>query len=267
MPHSSINGMQMYYEMHGQEGKAVILFLHGLGSSTQDWELQTPYFAGDYRVLLVDIRGHGRSGKPAGPYSLRQFAQDVVMLLDHLKIDKAHVVGLSMGGMIAFQMAADYPERLLTMTIANSGPAVVARTFKEKFAIWMRFFIVRLLGMQKMGETLAKRLFVRPEEEPLRQTFIQRWAENDPRAYMDAMRGIVGWSVEDQISRMHVSTLVLASDQDYTPVAVKEAYVARMPNATLKILPDSHHAVAVERPELFNETIYGFIQSAVEPAH
>lgn len=266
MPHSSVNGMQMYYELHGQEGKAVVLFIHGLGSSTQDWELQTPYFAGDYQVLLVDIRGHGRSGKPAGPYSVRQFAQDVVMLLDQLKIDKAHVVGLSMGGMIAFQMAADYPERMLTMTIANSGPAVVARTLKERFAIWMRFFIVRLLGMQKMGETLAKRLFVRPEEEALRQTFIQRWAENDPRAYMDAMRGIVGWSVEDKISRMHVPTLVLASDQDYTPVAVKQAYVAQMPNATLKVLPDSHHAVAVERPELFNEAISGFIQSVTEPA-
>ncbi|MBZ0285767.1 MAG: alpha/beta hydrolase [Anaerolineae bacterium] len=266
MPHNTVNGMQMYYELHGQEGKEVVLFLHGLGSSTQDWELQTPYFTREYRVLLVDIRGHGRSGKPAGPYSVRQFAQDMVTLLDQLKIDKAHTVGLSMGGMIAFQMAADYPDRLLTMTIANSGPAVVARTLKEKFAIWMRFFIVRLLGMQKMGETLAKRLFVRPEEEALRQTFIKRWTENDPRAYMDAMRGIVGWTVEDQIGNINVPTLVLASDQDYTPVAAKEAYVVKMPNATLKILPDSHHAVAAERPEVFNEAVYGFIHSVIAPA-
>lgn len=266
MPHRSINGIEMYYELYGAEGKPLVLFLHGLGSSLQDWELQIPYFAAEYRVLTVDIRGHGRSGKPAGPYAMRQFAQDVVTLMDALKIDKAHLVGLSMGGMIAFQMAADYPERILTMTIANSGPAVVATTIKDRFNVWMRFFIVRALGMKKMGETLAKRLFVRPEEEALRQTFIQRWAENDPRAYLDAMRAIVGWSVVDKLGDMTMPTLVLASDQDYTPVAIKESYAKQMPNASVKVLPDSHHAVAVERPELFNEAVHGFIQSAVAVA-
>lgn len=261
MPHISVNGVQIYYELQGAEGRPVILFLHGLGSSVRDWEYQIPYFAADYRVLLIDMRGHGRSDKPKGPYTMSLFASDVIAVLDALKIDSVHLVGLSMGGMIAFQLAVDCPQRIRSMIIVNSGPAVVPRTLKEKFGIWLRFFIVRAMGMRKMGETLAPRLFVEPSQENLRQTFIARWAENDPRAYLDTLRAIVGWSVEDKIAQISIPTLVVASDQDYTPVAAKEAYIAKMSKAELKIIENAHHAVAAERPDAFNEVVRSFIQA------
>mgnify|MGYP000468688987 CR=1 FL=1 len=261
MPSTKVNDIQVYYELHGAEGKPVILFLHGLGSSVRDWEFQLPYFTNDYRVLLVDMRGHGRSDKPKGPYTMPLFARDVVALLDQLKIDSVHLVGLSMGGMIAFQLAADYPQRIRSMTIVNSGPAVIVRTFKERVGIWMRFFIVRTMGMRKMGETLAPRLFVEANQEALRQTFINRWAENDPRAYLDTLRAIVGWSVDDKINKMAIPTLVVASDKDYTPLSLKEAYIARMPKASLKIIENAHHAVATEKPDTFNEVVRQFIQA------
>lgn len=259
MSFAKVNDVQLYYELHGAEGKPVVLFLHGLGSSVRDWELQIPAFASDYRVLAVDMRGHGRSDKPQGPYSMPGFVRDVIGLLDQLHIDKAHVVGLSMGGMIAFQMAVDHPERIQSMVIVNSGPAVVAHTIKDRFNVWMRFFIVRVMGMKKMGETLAPRLFVDADQEALRQTFISRWAENDARAYLDAMRAIVGWTVEDKINQIKVPTLILSSDQDYTPVSVKEAYLAKMPKAALQVLPNAHHAVSSERPEAFNEAVRQFV--------
>src|SRR5262249_12800233 len=194
MPTVKLNDVHLYYELQGSagdmehaRGKPVVIFLHGLGSSTRDWELQVPHFTSDYRVLLIDMRGHGRSDKSKGPYAMAQFAGDVVALLDHLGIEQVHVVGLSMGGMIAFQLAVDHPQRLRSMVIANSGPEVVPRGAREKLAVWMRFAIVRLLGMRRMGQTLAPRLFVDPEQEALRQTFISRWAENDQRAYLAAL--------------------------------------------------------------------------------
>lgn len=261
MPLLKVHDVQLHYELEGDANNEVILFLHGLGSSTRDWEAQLPHFRSRYRLLAIDMRGHGRSDKPAGPYSMKQFARDVIGVLDALKIDRVHVVGLSMGGMIAFQLAVDYPQRLQSMTIINSGPAVVVRTFKDRIGVWMRFGIVRLLGMRKMGETLAKRLFVDADQEALRQTFIQRWSENDPRAYLDAMRAIVGWSVADHIGRLKIPTLIVAADQDYTPVAAKEAYIAQMPNATLKIIENARHAVAAERPEALNKVVDEFITS------
>lgn len=125
--------------------------------------------------------------------------------------------------------------------------------------ILQRFLIVRLLGMRKMGEVLSQRLFPRPDQAPLRQMFVERWAENDPRAYREAMQALVGWSVADRLGDIRCPTLVIASDQDYTPVSAKEAYVARMPNARLVVIPDAHHAVTVERPEEFNQVLMDFL--------
>ena len=105
MPTIHINDIDMYYESRG-EGESLLL-IHGLGSSTRNWELQVRYFANRYQVITCDVRGHGRTSKPPGPYSIRGFAEDVSGLLQALGIPAAHVVGISMGGMIAVAKAID----------------------------------------------------------------------------------------------------------------------------------------------------------------
>jgi 3-oxoadipate enol-lactonase len=260
MPELMIKGTKIYYELHGTEGKPVVLFLHGLGSSVRDWELQVPAFSQDYRVLLIDMRGHGRSDKPIPQYTMPIFASDVVGVMDSLKIEKVHIVGISMGGMIAFQLAVDCPERIQSLCIVNSGPAVILRSLQDRFAIYMRFVIVRLMGMRKMGAVIAPKLFVDAEQEELRQLFIERWAENDPRAYLNALRAIVGWTVEERIGENSIPTLIAVSDQDYTPVSLKEAYMPKLRNARLTIIPNAHHAVSSERPEAFNQVIMEFLR-------
>jgi pimeloyl-ACP methyl ester carboxylesterase len=257
MPVLPLRDINLYYEVAGQGDP--IVFIHGLGSSARDWEYQVPFFAPRYRVVVFDVRGHGRSDKPPGPYSVPLFAQDAAALIRALEAAPAHVVGISMGGMIALQLAVDEPALVRSLVVVNSGPELVVRTFRERLMILQRFLIVRLLGMRKMGEVLSQRLFPRPDQAPLRQMFVERWAENDPRAYREAMRALVGWSVADRLGDIRCPTLVIASDQDYTPVSAKEAYVARMPNARLVVIPDAHHAVTVERPEEFNQVLLDFL--------
>ncbi len=257
MPRLQLKDISLYYEVAG-EGDPVV-FIHGLGSSTRDWEYQVPFFAQRFRVIVFDVRGHGRSDKPPGPYSVPMFAQDTAALIRALEAAPAHVVGISMGGMIAFQLAVDEPELVRSLVVVNSGPEVVARTLQERLQILQRFLIVRLLGMRKMGEVLSKRLFPNPDQAQLRKIFVERWAENDPRAYREAMRALVGWSVADRLSEIRCPTLVIASDQDYTPVSAKEAYVSRIPNARLVVIPNAHHAVTVERPEAFNQILLDFL--------
>jgi pimeloyl-ACP methyl ester carboxylesterase len=169
------------------------------------------------------------------------------------------VVGISMGGMIAFQLALDHPEMVKSLVIVNSGPEMVARTFKERLAVQQRLWITRLLGMRKMGEVLSQRLFPKPEQEPLRAMLVERWAENDARAWRDSMRAIVGWSVADRLSEIPIPTLVVAADADYTPVAAKQAYVAKMPHAELAVVQDARHALPVERPDEFNAVVAAFL--------
>lgn len=259
MPKTVVNHIQMHYEENGQ-GEPLV-FIHGLGSSTRDWELQVGEFSKDYRVITLDLRGHGQSDKPGGRYSMPMFADDVVGLLKALDIEAAHVVGLSLGGMVAFQLALDFPGMVKTLVIVNSFPEVVIRSFKDLLDALQRFAIVRLKGMRKMGEVLASRLFPKEEHAPIRAIFADRWAENDTRAYQNTMKAILGWSVTKRLGTIQCPTLVIAADQDYTPVAHKEAYTKLIPSAQLVVIPDSRHATPVEHPEVFNATLREFLRS------
>jgi 3-oxoadipate enol-lactonase len=145
------------------------------------------------------------------------------------------------------------------MVIVNSAPELVVRTFKDRIEVWQRFAIVRLLGMRRMGEVLSKRLFPKDEHASLRTTFVERWAENDPRAYQQAMRAIIGWSVKEKLGLIKCPALIITADQDYTPVVIKEEYTKRLAQAQLVVIPDSHHATPVEKPEPFNAALTEFL--------
>jgi len=253
-----VNHINLYYEVNGS-GQP-LLFIHGLGSSTRDWELQVAEFSKSFKVITFDLRGHGQSDKPPGPYSMAMFASDTVGLLKALGVESANVVGLSLGGGVAFQLAIDAPALVKKLVIVNSAPALIVRTFKDRLNVWQRFAIVKWLGMRKMGEVLSQRLFPKPEHAAWRATFVERWAENDSRAYQDAMRAMIGWSVMDKLGSIQCPTLILTADQDYIPVAVKEEYTKLIPGARWVVIPDTHHALPVEEPQKFNAAVMEFLQ-------
>ena len=257
MPHISLGTINLYYETTGQ-GQPLV-FINGLGSSTRDWDRQVAEFSKAYQVITYDLRGHGQSDKPAGPYSLPMFAADTAGLLKALGVTSAHIVGLSLGGGVAFQLALDYVQLVKTMTIVNSAPAMVGITPDAQKEVERRVAIVRQMGMRAMGEALAPNLFPKPEHAALRQTFVERWAENDPQAYIEATLSMVGWNVTDRLGSIRCPTLVIAADQDYTPVATKEAYVKLLPDAQLVVIADAHHATPVERPQEFNAALAQFL--------
>jgi 3-oxoadipate enol-lactonase len=259
MPTLRLGDIDTFYELNGA-GDPVVL-IHGLGSSARDWEQQVPALADRYRVLTYDIRGHGRTSKPRGPYSVTQFAKDLVLLLEGIGHRPAHVVGISMGGMIAFQLAVDRPDLVRSLVIVNSGPALVPSKLAEYLAVWSRIAIAKLRGPGVMGGVLAPRLFPSPDQEPLRRQFVERWAENDKDAYYAALRAIIGWSVRDSVGGIRCPVLVVAADHDYTPVSAKEAYLAQIPGATLKVIADSRHATPMERPEAFNRVLREFLDA------
>jgi 3-oxoadipate enol-lactonase len=266
MPTLDVNGIGLYYEVAGRG--APLLFLHGLGSCTQDWEFQVPEFSKDYQVITFDLRGHGQSAKPRGPYSIEMLASDAAGLLRALGVQAAHVVGLSLGGAIAFQMAVSFPALTKTLVIVNSGPDAKLRTVRQKLLVATRIAMVRLLGLRRVGKALSTKLFPGPDLAGVRAAFMQRFVRNDRDCYLAALRALLGWSVSAQIGNITCPTLVVAADNDYTPVATKEAYVAKIPGAKLVIVPDSRHALPVEKPRLFNSALRAFLaeQSAPDEA-
>jgi len=146
-----------------------------------------------------------------------------------------------------------------SIVVVNSGSEIVVRTMKERLAMFQRFLIVRLLGMRKMGEVLGGRLFPEPEQEQLRRTFADRWAENDPRAYREAMKAIIGWSVTEQLDRIECPTLVIAAEYDYTPMEDKSSLVSRINRAELAVIKNSRHGTPVDQPYEFNKVLSSFL--------
>jgi pimeloyl-ACP methyl ester carboxylesterase len=258
MPTIRANGVDLYYEIHGS-GDPVLL-VHGLGSSTRDWDPQVAALSTKFKVIVFDVRGHGRSDKPREQYTVKLFARDTAALVRGLNLGAVHVVGISMGGMIAFQLAVDAPELVRSLVIANSGPAMPVRTFTQRLMIWTRVAIVRTQGMRKMGAVLAARLLPKPEHEALRAAFIERWAANDPGAYLSALKGLVNWSVAEQLSTITCPVLVVTADQDYTPVAFKQAYTRQIKNAELVVIADARHFAPIERPDAFNQALTNFLE-------
>ena len=225
MPTANLGDIRLHYEASG-EGEPLLL-IHGLGSSTRDWENQVPYFSEHYRVVTPDLRGHGRSDKPPGPYSIPLFAKDIAQLIKSLDIAPAHVIGLSLGGFVAFQLAVDHRDLVRSLVVVNSAPGLPRSTFRDRlqiaWALSLRRLIVRLFGMRALGKFLSKKLFPRPDQKALKRTFIERWAENDRKAYLASLAAISGWSVDERLGSITCPTCVVSGEHDFIPMALKES--------------------------------------------
>lgn len=250
-------GCQLHYEDRGH-GEPVLL-VHGLGSSIQDWEYQIPHLLQTHRVVAIDLRGHGRSGKPRERYSIRQFADDVAALIEHLGLPQVHLVGISMGGMIGFQLGVDRPHLLRSLTIVNSGPEVKAKSAADWWMLAKRWTLSRVLSLDTIAKGLARLLFPYPEQAELRAKVEQRWPQNDKRAYLASLDAIIGWGVRERLGAITCPTLVVTADRDYTPVSIKEAYVAEMSNARLLVIERSRHATPMDQPQRFNAALDEFL--------
>lgn len=257
MPYLSVDGIRLYYEESG--AGEPLLFVHGLGSSSRDWAAQAAHFADHYRVLRVDLRGHGRSERGRGPYHIAQLARDVAVVLRKLQAVPAHVVGLSMGGMVALELGADAPQLVRSLVVVNSVADMRLHSWHDVWFYVSRRLAVQVLGLRRVGRLLARKLFVKPGQENLRRLFVERWSQNDKRAYLWSIDAIRRWSVTDRLDRTAAPTLLVSSDEDYTPVAAKERVAAQMPDAELTVVEDARHALPVEKPEVFNELVEDFL--------
>lgn len=257
MPNVRVEDNEVFYKISGVGPPLV--FIHGLGSSTRHWQNQVEFFRDKFQVVVFDLRGHGKSGKPPGPYTMKTFSRDTAELLKKLQLGPAHIVGLSLGGMVAFELASSHSEQVASLAIVNSGPNLPPSTLKTRLQIKLRFAILHLFGMRMMGKVLSRNLFPKPEHQNIRRQFVESWSENDLRAYTDSLRAILKWQGIDAVEIVRCPTLVMASDQDYTTVSYKRSYAEKMENAEVAVIEDARHALPIEQPEVFNLKLESFL--------
>jgi 3-oxoadipate enol-lactonase len=211
------------------------------------------------------------SDKPPKPCSIALFASDIAQLLSELDIASAHVVGLSFGGFVGFQLAVDHPDLVRSLTVVNSAPALPRNSFGDRllvaWALFVRRLIVHLFGMRTLGRFLSKKLFPRPDQEAHKQTFVDRWAQNDSRAYLAALAAVSRWSVEARLGSIYCPTCVIFGERDFVRRALKRGYMAKLPNADLVVIPDSGHFTPLDASKRFNDAVISFLEKQERARH
>jgi len=252
----------MFYVQVGT-GDPLVLVM-GFGGDHLAWGLQMPAFAERYRVIAFDNRGVGQSDAPDLPYSTAMMADDTVGLLDGLGIDRAHVCGVSMGGMIAQEIALRHPARVWTLQLH----ATLARPdayMKALVEAWRKVRIA--LGREEALRVLALWLFApcSYEERPEFVEFVLQNAMANPHpqsliGYLRQGDAILGHDALDRLDRLRCPTLVSVADQDMlVPPRFSHAIAQRVAGAELKTIADAGHAYMWEKPDAFNAMCLEFL--------
>ena len=263
MPYTETPGFRMRYGTHGSGDP--LLLINGLGSDSSEWLFQLPGFARRFRVIVFDNRGTGGSETPRGPYSTGQMADDAAALLAHLGIDRAHALGVSLGGMIAQEVALRHPHRVRRLVLACTAPGG---------------------GGSVRPDPEVLQAFVRspggdPEEEIRRGIpflYSERYRQDHPEKIEEFVRrrlampvsveghaaqlaAAVGHSAWDRLGNTDAQTLVITGDGDRVVSPENSRRLAqRIPGAKLVILPGAPHRLFAENAEAFNREVLAFLR-------
>jgi 3-oxoadipate enol-lactonase len=234
----------------------LLLFLHGIGGRRQNWDVQVTYFSRTHKAAAWDARGYGDSDDYEGPLEFTVFSQDLVRVLDQFGARKAHVVGLSMGGRIARNFALHHPDRVQTLTLANTSPGFGALTPEEV----QRFVDERRHGEPEMQ---AKRLLGPKAPREAFDRLVASMRALHRESYLKTVEASVAQDLAAPIEQIRAPTLVIGSRHDQLyPLGIAEGMARRIPGARLAIIEEAGHLSNLERPQEFNRVLAEFLASA-----
>jgi pimeloyl-ACP methyl ester carboxylesterase len=254
----NVNGIRMGFIDTG--AGPPLLLLHGLGGSHDDWRLQLPDFAAVFRVIVPDLRGFGASERRE-PFTIQQHARDMLALLGALSIGQAHVVGLSMGGAVAIELALRSPDRVASLVLANTAPGFTLTSWQRRRMAWLRIIVALLLGVGGVARLFGKSTFPARSQGRLRKRFIRRASHTSRWVYLATLRALTRWNAEARLAAIRASTLVIGAELDYTTSQEKKRWVARIPKARFVEIAGSHHHTELDSPQQFNREVRAFIAS------
>ena len=266
MAFAAANGIRLYYEWHGQEDGTPVVLVMGLGGDTTAWPLQLAALAPRHRVLVFDNRGGGQSEAPDVPYTTRGMAGDLLALLDVLGVERAHLLGLSLGGAIAQEAVLAAPERFASLQLHATwaGPhpyfeALVAAVrmarrqfdregFYRALSVWL--FTPECFATQpELVELVVQRAAHPPHPVP-------------PHAYFRQTEAVLGHDARSRLHLISCPTLVAGGSLDLiTPPALSDELARLIPGARLTRLPGVGHGALWEAPEAFNRVCLDFLDA------
>lgn len=249
--------VHLHYEESGQ-GTPVVL-THGLGDDLHYWDATATALAPHHRVVRWDVRGSGKSEKPAGPYSAELFADDLAQLLDRLRIDRAHLLGISMGGVITQSFALRHPGRVTSLVLVSTssevGPQATANWQRLADRIERQGFDPRTADASR---SVAPEFAARHPE--ILEQLKQQTLGNQPQAYAAAARAMSNYNFTTQLRAVTAPTLIVQGlDDQLTPPGGAVKLRRALPRAHLLMIPGVGHNLPIEQPVTFHAAISAFL--------
>lgn len=254
------DGTRLAYQLFRGTGTGRCALVHSLAMDGSFWSRVVERLRADCDVLVYDCRGHGRSGKPSGPYTVELFANDLADLFDAVGWRSAVVAGASMGGCVTLAFAEAYPDRVeglgLIDTTAWYGPTA-PKDWEERAQKGASVGLSSLVGFQTtrwFSDTF------RAENPGLVDEAVAVFLANDPPAYAETCRMLGRCDKRAGLPRIAVPTRILVGAEDYaTPVVMAEAMQAAIPGATLDVIPAVRHLTPLECPDIVAKALRGLV--------
>ena len=258
------NGTGIEYEIEGPRTGIPVVFVHGFPFSREMWKPQTEALKRDHYLITYDVRGHGASDVGDGQYTVETFVDDLIGLLDHIKVSRAVVVGLSMGGYIALRAIERNPDRFRGLVLCDTRSEADGNEGKIKRAQQAKS--VKLEGMKIFAETFLKAVFhettfqTNPQAVEMIRGVIER---SSPLAVAGTLTALAARTDSTpSLYNIKVPTLILVGKHDIlTPPSASHAMKEKIPGATLHIIPGAAHLSNLENPEDFNAQFLKFLKT------
>jgi 3-oxoadipate enol-lactonase len=259
--------LSLHYLEFNSSGCPPVLLLHGLGATCDSWALQVPALVeAGFRVLAPDARGFGQSSYPGG-MSILSLAGDAAHLLEILDAVPAYLVGISMGGVVAQELALKYPRYVRKLVLINTFACLRPTSLKGWLYFSLRFALVHTLGLPAQARKVTRHVFPKPGQEVLREMLYNQIIQANPRAYRAAMRSLARFNSQDRLREIKIPTLVITASEDKTVDPRAQTRLAeQIPGARQVTIYGSSHAVTADQPEALNAALLDFLCGGLVPA-
>jgi 3-oxoadipate enol-lactonase len=246
---------------HAGAGPLVML-MHGIGGNRTNWHDQLRVFAVHFHAVSWDARGYGASDDYEGPLDFADFARDLARVLDHFKESRAHLVGLSMGGVIAMDFYSGYPERVATLTICDSLPGFSHLT-PEQRREFVRLRQEPLLAGKEpkdIAPAVAETLIGKSARPGSFERLVASMSALHKQSYLKTIAGTASYQRSFELEKIGVPTHIVVGNEDrLTPPEMSRQMAGRIPSARLTVIEGAGHLSNIEQPEKFNSTVLAFL--------
>ena len=250
------NTLDIHVQVRGRTGAPSVLLLHALGTNLHIWDAQAEALSDRFRVIQMDLRGHGLTSVPSGPYSIDMLAGDAEALLDALAVEEAHVAGVSLGGAVALGLAARMPARVRSLMLFDT-----ATSFQPADMWRERACLARTVGLGALVEPAMARWVSQGFQKSAAAMGLRAMLRRtDPEGYAGAAEALADCTLAAAASALRLPTMVLVGEADVsTPIATARQLAQAIPNAALKILPGLAHLPPAEAPGLVTQAMRDFL--------